>query len=167
MAGEIIARDAEVSVVRAFLDRPGEGTTALVLKGDAGIGKSTLSGATRAAWTWSSSSPGRFPSGPRRGSTSPTRGLRVLTVGSDATSVDPESTNHHTGEATARRGKRAVASGSSNAQAATPAVASSSTSSSSSVVSGSNDDSAIGSVAGASPSASAWAVSESAACCAS
>lgn len=42
MTGEIIGRDAELSVVQAFLDRPAEGLSALVLEGDAGIGKSTL-----------------------------------------------------------------------------------------------------------------------------
>lgn len=42
MTGEIIGRDAELSVVQAFLDRPAEGLRALVLEGDAGIGKSTL-----------------------------------------------------------------------------------------------------------------------------
>jgi DNA-binding CsgD family transcriptional regulator len=42
MTGEIIGRDAELSVVQAFLDRPPEGLTALVLEGEAGIGKSTL-----------------------------------------------------------------------------------------------------------------------------
>ena len=42
MADEIIGREAELSVVQAFLDRPAEGLRALVLEGDAGIGKSTL-----------------------------------------------------------------------------------------------------------------------------
>lgn len=42
MTGEIIGRDAELSVVQAFLDRSSEGLTALVLEGEAGIGKSTL-----------------------------------------------------------------------------------------------------------------------------
>lgn len=39
---EIIGRDVELSVVEAFLDRPAEGPRALVLEGEAGIGKSTL-----------------------------------------------------------------------------------------------------------------------------
>jgi DNA-binding CsgD family transcriptional regulator len=42
MTGEIIGRDAELSVVQAFLERPAEGLRALVLEGEAGIGKSTL-----------------------------------------------------------------------------------------------------------------------------
>ena len=42
MTDEIIGRDAELSVVQAFLDRPGDGLRALVLEGEAGIGKSTL-----------------------------------------------------------------------------------------------------------------------------
>ena len=42
MMGEIIGREAELSVVQAFLDRPAEGLRALVLEGEAGIGKSTL-----------------------------------------------------------------------------------------------------------------------------
>jgi DNA-binding CsgD family transcriptional regulator len=42
MTGEIIGRDAELSVVQAFLNRPVEGLRALVLEGQAGIGKSTL-----------------------------------------------------------------------------------------------------------------------------
>jgi hypothetical protein len=42
MTGEIIGRDAELSVVQAFLDRPVEGLRALVLEGEPGIGKSTL-----------------------------------------------------------------------------------------------------------------------------
>lgn len=42
MTGEIIGRDAELSVVQAFLDRSPERLTALVLEGEAGIGKSTL-----------------------------------------------------------------------------------------------------------------------------
>jgi hypothetical protein len=42
MTGQIIGRDAELSVVQAFLDRSPEGLTALVLEGEAGIGKSTL-----------------------------------------------------------------------------------------------------------------------------
>lgn len=42
MRGEIIGRDAELSVVEAFLDRPVDGLRALVLEGEAGIGKSTI-----------------------------------------------------------------------------------------------------------------------------
>jgi DNA-binding CsgD family transcriptional regulator len=42
MTDEIIGRDAELSVVQAFLDRPVEGLKALVLEGEPGIGKSTL-----------------------------------------------------------------------------------------------------------------------------
>ncbi len=42
MTGEIIGREGELSVVHAFLDRPAEGLRALVLEGEAGIGKSTL-----------------------------------------------------------------------------------------------------------------------------
>lgn len=44
MAVEVIGRDEELSALRAFLDRPagGEGPGALVLEGEAGIGKSTL-----------------------------------------------------------------------------------------------------------------------------
>lgn len=39
---EIVGREAEVSVVHAFLDQPPEGLRALVLEGEAGIGKSTI-----------------------------------------------------------------------------------------------------------------------------
>ena len=39
---EIIGRDAELARVHAFLDRPADGLRALVLEGDAGIGKSTV-----------------------------------------------------------------------------------------------------------------------------
>jgi DNA-binding CsgD family transcriptional regulator len=42
MTGDVIGRDAELSVVQAFLDRPAAGLRALVLEGGAGIGKSTL-----------------------------------------------------------------------------------------------------------------------------
>ncbi len=42
MTDEIIGREAELSVVQAFLDRPAEGLRALVMDGDPGIGKSTL-----------------------------------------------------------------------------------------------------------------------------
>jgi DNA-binding CsgD family transcriptional regulator len=42
MTGEITGRDAELSVVQAFLDYSVEGLRALVLEGEAGIGKSTL-----------------------------------------------------------------------------------------------------------------------------
>lgn len=41
MAAEVIARETELSIVRAFLDRPNS-PHALVLEGEAGIGKSTL-----------------------------------------------------------------------------------------------------------------------------
>ena len=42
MAHEIIGRGDDLSVVHAFLDRPVEGLRALVLEGEAGIGKSTI-----------------------------------------------------------------------------------------------------------------------------
>jgi len=42
MTVEIIGRDAELSVVQAFLDRPADGVRALILEGEAGVGKSTL-----------------------------------------------------------------------------------------------------------------------------
>jgi predicted ATP-dependent serine protease len=42
MTGEMVGRDEEPSAVHAFLDRPVEGLRALVLEGEAGIGKSTL-----------------------------------------------------------------------------------------------------------------------------
>jgi DNA-binding CsgD family transcriptional regulator len=42
MTSEMIGRDAELSLIQAFLDRPAEGIRALVLEGEAGIGKSTL-----------------------------------------------------------------------------------------------------------------------------
>jgi DNA-binding CsgD family transcriptional regulator len=42
MTVEIIGRDAELPVVQGFLDRPVDGLRALVLEGEAGIGKSTL-----------------------------------------------------------------------------------------------------------------------------
>ena len=43
MASEVIGRDKEVEQLRAFLDRSGAaGPRALVLEGEAGIGKSTL-----------------------------------------------------------------------------------------------------------------------------
>jgi DNA-binding CsgD family transcriptional regulator len=42
MTAEIIGRDAELSVVQAFLDRPADGFRALILEGEAGVGKSTL-----------------------------------------------------------------------------------------------------------------------------
>jgi DNA-binding CsgD family transcriptional regulator len=42
MTNEIIGRDEELAVVEAFLDRPVDGLRALVLEGDAGIGKSTI-----------------------------------------------------------------------------------------------------------------------------
>ncbi|MEO5704590.1 MAG: LuxR C-terminal-related transcriptional regulator [Candidatus Limnocylindrales bacterium] len=42
MADEIVAREDELVAVEAFLDRPADGPRALVLEGEAGIGKSTL-----------------------------------------------------------------------------------------------------------------------------
>ena len=39
---EIVGREAELASVRAFVDQAGAGLAALVLDGDAGIGKSTL-----------------------------------------------------------------------------------------------------------------------------
>jgi DNA-binding CsgD family transcriptional regulator len=42
MALEIVGREEELASVRVFLDRAEEGPTALVLEGEAGIGKSTL-----------------------------------------------------------------------------------------------------------------------------
>ena len=42
MALEIVGREEELASIRAFLDRKDEGAFALVLEGDAGIGKSTL-----------------------------------------------------------------------------------------------------------------------------
>jgi DNA-binding CsgD family transcriptional regulator len=42
VAVEIIGRDEELDSMSAFLDGPAEGAAALVLEGDAGIGKSTL-----------------------------------------------------------------------------------------------------------------------------
>jgi DNA-binding CsgD family transcriptional regulator len=42
VAIEIIGRDKELDSMSAFLDRPAEGAAALVLEGEAGIGKSTL-----------------------------------------------------------------------------------------------------------------------------
>lgn len=39
---EVIGRDADIAVIRAFLDRPPDGPRALVLEGFAGIGKTTL-----------------------------------------------------------------------------------------------------------------------------
>jgi DNA-binding CsgD family transcriptional regulator len=42
MTTEVIAREGELAVVEAFLDRPAEGLRAFVLEGEAGIGKSTL-----------------------------------------------------------------------------------------------------------------------------
>ena len=42
VAVEIIGRDEELDSMLAFLDRPAEGAAALVLEGEAGIGKSTL-----------------------------------------------------------------------------------------------------------------------------
>jgi len=42
MAPEVIGREDELAVVHAFLDRPPGGLRALVLEGEAGIGKSTI-----------------------------------------------------------------------------------------------------------------------------
>jgi DNA-binding CsgD family transcriptional regulator len=42
MNGELIGRDAELSKIEAFLDRPVDGLRVIVLKGDPGIGKSTI-----------------------------------------------------------------------------------------------------------------------------
>lgn len=42
MPTEVVGRDEELSSVNAFLDRAAEGPAAMVLEGDAGIGKSTL-----------------------------------------------------------------------------------------------------------------------------
>ncbi|MGE5235384.1 MAG: AAA family ATPase, partial [Acidobacteriota bacterium] len=42
MPGEVIGRDAELAVLEAFLDRPLDVSSALILEGEAGIGKSTL-----------------------------------------------------------------------------------------------------------------------------
>jgi predicted ATP-dependent serine protease len=42
MAFEIVSREAELASVQAFIGRPASGPAALVLEGEAGIGKSTL-----------------------------------------------------------------------------------------------------------------------------
>src|SRR5688500_16535598 len=42
MDGETVGRNDELQRIGAFLDVPEEGPSALVLEGDAGIGKSTL-----------------------------------------------------------------------------------------------------------------------------
>src|SRR5688500_18001087 len=42
MAIEIVGREDELAALHAFFERAGEGPAALVLEGDAGIGKSTL-----------------------------------------------------------------------------------------------------------------------------
>ena len=42
MVLEIVARDAEIASVRAFVERTGDVSGALVLEGEAGVGKSTL-----------------------------------------------------------------------------------------------------------------------------
>lgn len=42
MADRVIAREAEMAVVQTFIDRPADGPRALLLEGEAGIGKSTL-----------------------------------------------------------------------------------------------------------------------------
>jgi DNA-binding CsgD family transcriptional regulator len=49
MTGEMIGREEERSAVEAFLDRPVDGLRAMVLEGEAGIGKSTLWQASVAA----------------------------------------------------------------------------------------------------------------------
>jgi DNA-binding CsgD family transcriptional regulator len=42
MTGDVVGRGHELGLIRAFLDCPPEGPTAIVLEGEAGIGKSTL-----------------------------------------------------------------------------------------------------------------------------
>ncbi len=42
MTAEIIGREDELSVVQAFVDRPADGLSGLILEGEPGIGKSTL-----------------------------------------------------------------------------------------------------------------------------
>src|SRR6186997_979013 len=42
MVSEIVGRDEELASVQAFIDGAERGATALVLEGEAGIGKSTL-----------------------------------------------------------------------------------------------------------------------------
>jgi hypothetical protein len=42
MAFDVVGREAELASIHAFLDRPAGGLAALVLEGEAGIGKSTL-----------------------------------------------------------------------------------------------------------------------------
>ena len=42
MAVDIVGREVELASIHAFLERPAEGPVALVLEGEAGIGKSTL-----------------------------------------------------------------------------------------------------------------------------
>jgi hypothetical protein len=42
MTGEIVGREDELFAIQAFLDGPADGLRALVLEGEAGIGKSTL-----------------------------------------------------------------------------------------------------------------------------
>ena len=42
MAADIVGREVEFASIHAFLERPAEGPVALVLEGEAGIGKSTL-----------------------------------------------------------------------------------------------------------------------------
>jgi predicted ATPase len=39
---EVVGREAELASIRAFVERSDEGSAALVLEGEAGIGKSTL-----------------------------------------------------------------------------------------------------------------------------
>ena len=45
MAADIVGREVELASIHAFLERPAQGPVALVLEGEAGIGKSTLWGA--------------------------------------------------------------------------------------------------------------------------
>ena len=48
MAPEIVSREEELALVRAFVGEARRGSAALVLEGDAGIGKSTLWSSRRA-----------------------------------------------------------------------------------------------------------------------
>lgn len=41
MTGDILGWDAELSIIEAFLDRPGDGLRAPVLEGEAGVGMFT------------------------------------------------------------------------------------------------------------------------------
>jgi predicted ATPase len=63
MVFEIVGREAELASLNAFIDETEGGAAALVLEGEAGVGKSTLWGAAveRAAsemWGWEISSRG-------------------------------------------------------------------------------------------------------------